>query len=81
MLAQGWLLSRPQNLNTRCLDTGCDADAMRVMPAEAELVGALAHERDDVGDVLVERQADLLGARAQIVAADGAARRPCPSSA
>ena len=42
--------------------------------AEAQRVGLLAHERDHVGDVLIERKPELLGAAAQIVAVDARAK-------
>ena len=50
-------------------------------PSQPERVGVLAHERDDVGDVLIERQPDLLGAGLEVLARDRRGRRPCPSSA
>ena len=42
---------------------------------QPQLVGALAQERDHVGDVLIERQANLLGALPQILARHGARER------
>src|SRR3954447_23505744 len=40
--------------------------------SEPECVGLFAKERDHVGDVLIQRQADLLGAAFQILARHGA---------
>src|SRR6185503_7136473 len=39
--------------------------------AQTERVGALAHERDHIRDVLIERKSDFFRAFSQIVAADG----------
>ena len=48
---------------------------------QPQRIGLQPHETNDVGDVLLERQAHQLGAALQVLARHLRARRPCPSCA